>query len=138
MTALRKSIALAALLVGTSLFASNAFAQLRLTGGEEVPPNHSEAVGSCSIRVDADGNVTGTVSAPTLKQPRAALIQLGAPGQAGPPIITLEGGDEGTWSVPDGARLTPEQLQAYQAGELYVNIHTDAYPTGELRAQLRP
>jgi hypothetical protein len=138
MTGFRKSLALACLLVGMSLFASSAFAQLRLTGGEEVPPNASEAVGTASIRVDADGNVSGTVSAPTLKQPRAVHIQLGAPGQAGPPVITLAGGDEGTWTVPDGAKLTPEQLQAYRAGELYINIHTESHPEGELRGQLRP
>ena len=135
----RSSLALAALVACSSLFSGNALAQtLRLTGAEETPPNASTAVGTGSIQVDADGNVSGTLSAPTLAQPRAAHIHLGAPGQAGPPIITLGGGDPGTWTVPDGAKLTPEQLQAYKAGNLYVNIHTAAYPGGELRAQLRP
>ena len=129
----------AAVLLAASLGMGSAFAQgLRLTGAEETPPNTSTATGSGSIKVDADGNVTGSVSAPTLVQPRAAHIHLGAPGQAGPPIITLNGGDEGTWTVPDGAKLNASQLLSYKAGNLYVNVHTAAFPGGELRAQLRP
>ena len=108
-----------AVLLAASLGMGSAFAQdLRLTGAEETPPNASTAVGTGSIKVDADGNVTGSVSAPTLAQPRAAHIHLGAPGQAGPPIITLNGGDEGTWTVPEGAKLNPSQLLSYKAGNL--------------------
>jgi hypothetical protein len=40
--------------------------------------------------------------------------------------------------VPDGARLTPVQLQAYKAGNLYVNVHTEEHPGGEIRTQLKP
>jgi len=137
--ALSRSLALAVVLAGSALFSATALAQeLRLTGAQEVPPNASTVVGTGSIKVDADGNVSGSVSAPLLKQPHAAHIHLGAPGQNGPPIITLAGGDIGTWTVPDGAKLTPEQLQSYKAGNLYVNVHTEEHPGGELRAQLKP
>jgi hypothetical protein len=34
--------------------------------------------------------------------------------------------------------LTPEQLKSYQAGELYVNVHSAANKGGEIRAQLKP
>ena len=139
MTIFRSRSIAAAVLLAAGLGLGSAYAQdLRLSGAEETPPNASTAVGSGSIKVDADGNVSGTISAPTLKQPRAAHIHLGAPGQAGPPIITLNGGDPGTWTVPDGARLNPSQLLSYKAGNLYVNVHTEAFPGGELRAQLRP
>jgi len=134
-----RSLRLALVLACSTLVSANVLAQdLRLTGDQEVPPNASTVVGTGTIRVDADGNVSGTISAPLLKQPRAAHIHLGAPGQSGPPIITLNGGDPGTWTVPEGAKLTPEQLQEYKAGHLYVNMHTEAYPGGELRTQLRP
>ncbi|WP_084150810.1 CHRD domain-containing protein [Azohydromonas australica] len=53
-------------------------------------------------------------------------------------IIPLTKGDAGTWSVPAGAKLTPEQMKAYQAGELYVNVHSAANKGGEVRAQLKP
>ena len=31
-----------------------------------------------------------------------------------------------------------DQLKAYKAGELYVNVHSAANPGGEVRAQLKP
>ena len=132
------SLSIAVLLAATLGMGSALAQDLRLTGAEETPPNTSTAIGSGSIKVDADGNVTGSLSAPTLTEARAAHIHLGAPGQAGPPIITLNGGDVGTWTVPDGAKLNASQLLSYKAGNLYVNIHTAAFPGGELRAQLRP
>ena len=42
------------------------------------------------------------------------------------------------FSAPAGAKLTPDQLKAYKAGDLYVNIHSAANPGGEVRAQLKP
>ena len=131
------SIVAAVLLAGTLGMGSALAQDLRLTGAEETPPNTSTAVGTGSIRIDADGNVSGTISTPTL-QGRAAHIHQGAPGMAGPPIITLNGGDPGTWTVPAGAKLTPEQILAWKAGNLYVNVHTAEHPGGEVRAQLKP
>ena len=137
MAMFRKSLALAALLA-SSLCATGALAEdLKLTGAQEVPPNTSTAVGTGSIVIDADGNVSGTISTPTI-QGRAAHIHQGAPGTAGPPIITLNGGDPGTWTVPQGAKLTPDQVVAWKAGNLYVNVHTAEHPGGEVRAQLKP
>ena len=138
MARLRSSIALAALLACTSLLTGNALAQdLTLTGAQEVPPNTSAAMGTASIKVDADGNVSGSVSAPTL-QARTAHIHFGAPGMNGPIIISLNGGDPGMFTVPEGAKLTPDQMTAYKAGNLYVNVHTAEHPGGEIRAQLKP
>ncbi len=39
-----------------------------------------------------------------------------APGQNGPPIITLEKGADGSWSVPAGSKLTDEQYDRVQGG----------------------
>jgi hypothetical protein len=34
--------------------------------------------------------------------------------------------------------LTDAQYKSYKAGELYVNVHSDAYKGGEIRGQLMP
>ena len=131
-----KSLALAALLACCAMGSALA-ADLKLTGDQEVPPNTSTAVGTGNINVASDGSVTGSVTAPTL-QGTAAHIHTGAPGVNGPVIIPLVGGAGGVWSVPPGAKLTAEQLQAYNAGNLYVNVHTAEHKGGEIRTQLTP
>jgi hypothetical protein len=40
--------------------------------------------------------------------------------------------------VPAGAKLDADQLKAYRAGELYVNVHSEAHKPGEIRGQLKP
>lgn len=131
------SLAIAALLA-TSLSMGNALAQdLKLTGDQEVPPNASTAVGTGSIRIDAAGNVSGSVAAPGMVG-MMAHIHVGAPGVNGPVIIPLTGSAGDTWTVPAGAKLTDEQMAAYKAGNLYVNIHTAEHKGGEIRTQLKP
>ncbi len=130
------SLALATLLAAFAAGGAQA-ADLKLTGDQEVPPNSSAAVGTGDITVASDGSVTGSVTASSL-QGMAAHIHVGAPGVNGPVIIPLVGGPGGVWSVPPGAKLTAEQLQAYNAGNLYVNVHTAEHKGGEIRTQLKP
>ena len=131
------SLAIAALLA-TSLSMGSALAQdLKLTGDQEVPPNSSTAVGTGSIRIDAAGNVSGSVAAPGMAG-TMAHIHVGAAGVNGPVIIPLTGSAGDTWTVPAGAKLTDEQMAAYKAGNLYVNIHTAEHKGGEIRTQLKP
>lgn len=67
----------------------------------------------------------------------AAHIHEAAAGKNGPVIIPLtKNGD--TYAVPAGAKLTDEQFASFQAGNLYVNVHTAVNPGGEMRAQLKP
>jgi hypothetical protein len=68
----------------------------------------------------------------------AAHIHQGAPGQNGTVIVTLTKVDDNTWAVPSGTTLTGSQTDAFWAGMLYVNVHSDANKGGELRAQLKP
>jgi len=131
-----KSLALATLLA-TSAMGTAMAADLKLTGDQEVPANASAAVGTGTITVAADGTVSGSVTAATL-QATAAHIHVGAAGVNGPVIVPLTGSAGGVWSVPAGAKLTAEQLDAYKAGNLYVNVHTAEHKGGEIRAQLKP
>ena len=110
--------------------------KVSLTGGEEVPPVNTQAKGSGTFRVAEDGTVTGSVSTDGVQGVMAHIHQ-GAKGQNGPVIIPLtKNGD--TYSVPEGRKLTPAQLDALKAGNLYVNVHSAQHKGGEIRAQLQP
>ena len=66
-----------------------------------------------------------------------AHIHSGAKGQNGPVIIPLtKNGD--TYTVPAGAKLNAQQMQAYKSNGLYVNVHSARYKGGEIRGQLTP
>ncbi|MFZ2651237.1 MAG: CHRD domain-containing protein, partial [Burkholderiaceae bacterium] len=67
-----------------------------------------------------------------------AHIHMAPSGKNGPVVVPLAKGAQGVWSVAPGAKLTAEQLKSYQAGELYVNVHSAANKGGEIRAQLKP
>ena len=109
---------------------------LNLTGASEVPPVTTQATGHSMIKVGSDRSVSGKLMTMGLDG-TMAHIHLAAAGQNGPVIITLnKSGNE--WLVPPGAMLTDGQYSAYQQGNLYVNVHTNANKGGELRAQLRP
>ena len=45
---------------------------------------------------------------------------------------------DGVWSVASGVKLTDAQYEAFKAGNLYVNAHSEANKGGELRGQLKP
>ncbi len=108
-----------------------------LSGKQEVPPVDVTGTGSATIAVDADKSVSGSVTT-TGVAGIAAHIHEGAAGRNGPIIIPLVKGDNGTWKVPAGAKLSDAQYAAFRSGNLYVNVHTKAHPGGEVRAQLKP
>jgi hypothetical protein len=113
-------------------------ADVKLSGDQEVPPVKTAASGSGNISVAADGAVSGSVMTTGLAG-TAAHIHQGAAGKNGPVVVPLtKSADGNTWSVPPGSKLNADQLKAYQAGELYVNVHTEANKGGEIRAQLKP
>ncbi len=136
MTPIRALLAAAAL----AGFAGSAFAgdvKVNLIGAEETPPVTTTASGSGTISIAADKSVTGSIKTTGIDG-TVAHIHVGAPGQAGPPIITLTKSSAGVWLVPDGSKLTDEQYASFKAGNLYVNVHSAMHQPGEIRAQLKP
>ena len=109
-----------------------------LSGAEEVPPVKTAGSGSGTITVKDDKSVSGSV---TIKgfTASAAHIHMGPPSCVCPVIIPLTKSTDGnTWSVPAGAKLTDAQYEAYKAGNLYVNVHSAANKSGEVRGRLKP
>lgn len=126
------------LLMAACLASAPAFsADLKLSGDQEAPPVKTSASGTGSINVATDGAVTGSVTT-TGMTGTAAHIHHAAAGKSGPVVLPLAKSGDNTWAVPAGSKLTPEQLKAYQAGELYVNVHSAANKDGEVRAQIKP
>ena len=78
------------------------------------------------------GSITTTGIAGTV-----AHIHEGTAGTNGPVVMELIRMGN-TYSVPPTAKLTDAQFASYQAGNLYVNVHTAANPKGDIRAQLKP
>ncbi len=132
-----RTLLAAGVLVAAGGFAVAAELKVTLTGAEETPPVATSATGTGSIAIAADKTVRGTIKTTGIDG-TVAHIHVGAPGQSGPPIITLEKGADGVWSVPAGSKLTDEQYASFKAGQLYVNVHSAEHKAGEIRGQLKP
>ncbi|MBS4097596.1 MAG: CHRD domain-containing protein [Sulfuricella sp.] len=130
---------LAAALISLAATASLAFGdeiKITLSGGNEVPPVMTTASGNGTVIINPDMTVNGSVATTGLMG-TMAHIHIGAAGTNGPVIIHLSKEGDNGWVVPAGAKLTAPQYQAYQAGELYINVHSAANKGGEIRGQLK-
>jgi len=111
--------------------------KVTLSGDQEVPPVSTMASGGGTITVGDDMSVSGSVKTSGVEG-TMAHIHVGAPGKNGPVIVHLKKSPDGAWMVPPGTKLTSEQFKSFQAGDLYVNVHSDAHDKGELRGQIKP
>jgi len=112
-------------------------AKVMLSGNQEVPPVTTSATGSGTITVAADQSIAGSIKTTGVKA-TAAHIHLGAPGTNGEVIIPLTKVGEDGWTVGPGAKLQDAHFQAFKDGSLYVNVHSAANPSGEIRGQIKP
>ena len=117
--------------------------KVTLSGDKEVPPVKTAASGNGTFLISSDKSVSGSITTSGIDG-IAAHIHDSVPGQSmcgaknGPIIIPLTKGPNNTWSVSAGAKLTDAQYASYQAGNLYVNVHTAANKGGEICAKLTP
>jgi hypothetical protein len=109
---------------------------VQLSGEQEVPPLRSAGFGKGKFVIADDRSVSGSVTTTDIAG-IAANVHEAAIGKVGPVIIPLAKSGQ-NYSVAAGTTLSEMQMASFRAGQLYVNILTAAYPSGEIRGQLNP
>ena len=140
MMMLRRTIR-AALVIASALVAVPAFAEVvalkaDLKASNEVPPNDSTATGAAEASYDTDSkalSVTATFDG--LSGP-AMGAHIHGPGEQGANAGIVLRFESAESPVQLTATLTDEQAADLLAGKLYVNIHTELNPGGEIRGNL--
>ena len=116
-----------------------------LSGNAEVPPVDSNGTGSGTFELSADeSSLSYNITARGLSGPvTAAHFHFSATGAAGSGGVLFEITDsieeingeitlEGTWPV------TAEDVVNLRINYVYVNLHTEANPDGEIRGNVTP
>ncbi len=151
--------------VSLALFASNAYADgdlefhARLSGDQEVPPVSTRATGKASFEVDDDfAKLEYKLTVKTrggvgLLGAAGAHIHCAQAGQNGPVVAFLAGVVNGglDGKVKFSATLTDANIinpacgativdlaNSMASGLTYVNVHSRANPSGEVRGQILP
>lgn len=108
-----------------------------LTGDQEVPPTGSTATGTGVVTVNPETLLlTATVNTSGITATEAHIHE-GAPGQNGPVVIPLTQTAPGSGVWVAAQTITEEQLATLRAGNYYFNVHSAAFPNGEIRGQIR-
>lgn len=120
---------------------------MNLSGSEEVPPVQTEATGVAEF-IPGEDSVAYSVNATNIQGVTAGHIHLGKQGENGPVVVTLFKYDSPMNEVSETGTITADKLEGPLAGKqlsdlgaaggngtLYVNIHTEQNPNGEIRGQ---
>ncbi len=113
-----------------------------LTSAQCVPPVEGSATGTAELTYEpATRVVRWSIGYSGLSTPAtmAHIHGPAEPGKNGPVLIWLSRqGTAPTSPMTGEATLTPEQAKEWDAGTLYVNLHTQSHPACELRGQIKP
>jgi hypothetical protein len=145
--------ALATLMVALPVLGVGETFTTSLSGAGEVPAVTTTATGEFVATLMADGSLGYTLRVSGIENVTAAHIHLAAAGVNGPVVVGLFGGpaktgsftgtlSEGTITAANlGGPLLgmtiDRLLTEIQLGNAYVNVHTTAHPSGEIRGQLK-
>lgn len=103
-----------------------------LDASQEVPPTTSTATGACAADLSNDATSLDLQCTHNVVAPTAMHLHDGFPGEEGPVVFNLPTASPSSSNVP----LTPRLVADFEAGFLYVNIHSSSFPEGEIRGQM--
>jgi hypothetical protein len=130
---------LVATLFVAAAFASPAAAQtfvFHLSGDQEVPPVPSPATGGCHGELDQPAGEFTLTCVHDVAGATLIHVHEGAAGVNGPALFDL--GDPADPVTATWTGMTPGEIAALLAGDLYLNVHTAGRPDGEIRGQILP
>lgn len=139
-----------AVLVGGLIFVSSVDAggrplKAELSGANEVPPSGSTASGSAHLtlnqgqkRICFDIDLTGLDLDEMVADVTGAHIHEGVAGTNGGVVVNLSSGINSDEDISGCVSSTKAQIKEIRKnpGSYYINIHTLAVPSGEIRGQL--
>lgn len=108
-----------------------------LSGSEETPPVTSSATGIGLVVVDPATRVMVAGVKTTGIVGTVAHIHEAPPGTPGPIVFPLTETPSGSGVWTTKATLTEAQFNTLKAGNYYFNVHSTAFPNGEIRGQIK-
>ena len=85
----------------------------------------------------ADKSISGSLSVTGMESTMAHVHEAKMSNGNGPVIISLSKTGDNEWSIPADTKFTDDQLQSLKSGNLYVNVHSATFKSGEIRGQLK-
>jgi Cu/Zn superoxide dismutase len=146
-------VVLTAVLASSFAFAGEKTFKAKLTPKEEMISLKSKASGAAEFKLSKDGKTLSyKLRVKNITDASAAHIHKGKKGEAGAPLVALFAGErkgkfsgtlaEGTITEKDllgdlQGKPLDELLLLIKAEDVYVNVHTEANPDGEIRGQVK-
>ena len=111
-----------------------------LSGSQSVPAVDTMAKGSGYALFDTTNNSVSLVAVTTLENATMAHIHSGFAGENGDVVVTLVESETtaGVWMTDGSVALDEATAAQLLAGGHYVNIHSEAFASGEIRGQITP
>ena len=117
--------------------------QVPLTGAQQVPPVQTPGSGSADLTYDPSTRVvTWNVTFSGLSS-QATMAHFHGPAPAGKNAgvkvwLSQKGKMEMTSPISGQTTLSPDDAKMFEAGDMYINVHTKNNPDGEIRGQVNP
>lgn len=107
-----------------------------LTGSQEVPAVMTDNTATATVEIDEDMPAFRvTLDASMLSGLTGAHVHDGDIGMNGDVVFPLTANGDGTFML-EATNISPSSLEDLTSGEWYLNVHTEANASGEVRGQI--